>query len=101
MAKTSSVERNKKREKMARQYANRRAALKAIANNREASPEDRFEAVLKLAELPRNSAPSRIRLRCEVTGRPRGNYRKFKLCRVQLRELGSKGQIPGMVKSSW
>jgi len=101
MAKTSSVERNKKREKMARQYANRRAALKAIANNREASPEDRFEAALKLAELPRNSAPSRIRLRCEVTGRPRGNYRKFKLCRVQLRELGSKGQIPGMVKSSW
>jgi small subunit ribosomal protein S14 len=101
MAKTSSVERNKKREKLARQYANRRAKLKAIATNREASPEERFEAVLKLAELPRNSAPSRVRLRCEVTGRSRGNYRKFKLCRIQLRELGSKGQIPGMVKSSW
>jgi small subunit ribosomal protein S14 len=101
MAKTSSVERNKKREKLARQYANRRAKLKAIVSDRELSPEDRFEAVLKLAELPRNSAPSRVRLRCEVTGRPRGNYRKFKLCRVQLRELGSKGQIPGMVKSSW
>jgi small subunit ribosomal protein S14 len=101
MAKTSSVERNKKREKLARQYANRRAKLKEIIADREASPEDRFEAVLKLAQLPRNSAPSRVRLRCEVTGRPRGNYRKFKLCRVQLRELGSKGQIPGMVKSSW
>ena len=101
MAKTSSVERNKKREKLARQYANRRAKLKAIVSDRELSPEDRFEAVLKLAELPRNSAPSRVRLRCEITGRPRGNYRKFKLCRVQLRELGSKGQIPGMVKSSW
>ncbi len=101
MAKTSSVERNKKRERMARQYANRRARLKAIVNNEGASPEERFEAVLKLAELPRNSSPTRVRLRCEVTGRPRGNYRKFKLCRVQLRELGSKGQIPGMVKSSW
>ncbi len=101
MAKTSSVERNKKRERMAKQYANRRARLKTIVNNESASPEERFEAVLKLAELPRNSSPTRIRLRCEVTGRPRGNYRKFKLCRVQLRELGSKGQIPGMVKSSW
>jgi small subunit ribosomal protein S14 len=101
MAKTSSVERNKKREKLAKQYANRRAKLKDIISNREATPEDRFEAVLKLAELPRNSAPTRIRLRCEVTGRARGNYRKFKLCRIQLRELGSKGQIPGMVKSSW
>ncbi len=101
MAKTSSVERNKKREKLARQYANRRAKLKAIVSDRDATPEDRFEAVLKLAELPRNSAPNRVRLRCEVTGRARGNYRKFKLCRIQLRELGSKGQIPGMVKSSW
>ncbi len=101
MAKTSSVERNKKRERMARQYANRRARLKTIVNNRETAPEERFEAVLKLAELPRNSSPTRIRLRCEITGRSRGNYRKFKLCRIQLRELGSKGQIPGMVKSSW
>jgi small subunit ribosomal protein S14 len=101
MAKTSSVERNKKREKLARQYANRRAKLKQIVSDREVSSEDRFEAVLKLAQLPRNSAPSRVRLRCEITGRSRGNYRKFKLCRIQLRELGSKGQIPGMVKSSW
>jgi small subunit ribosomal protein S14 len=101
MAKTSSVERNKKREKLAKQYANRRATLKAIVMNQSASLEERFEATLKLAELPRNSSATRIRLRCAVTGRPRGNYRKFKLCRIQLRELGSKGQIPGMVKSSW
>jgi len=101
MAKTSSVERNKKREKMAKQFAPRRAKLKAVINDQNASPEDRFVAVLKLAELPRNSSATRVRLRCEVTGRPRGNYRKFKLCRIQLRELGSKGQIPGMVKSSW
>lgn len=101
MAKTSSVERNKKRERLATQFANRRAKLKALIKDQNASPEDRFEAVLKLAQLPRNSSSTRVRLRCEVTGRPRGNYRKFKLCRVQLRELGSKGQIPGMVKSSW
>ncbi|HIJ38018.1 MAG TPA: 30S ribosomal protein S14 [Rhodospirillaceae bacterium] len=101
MAKTSSVERNKKREKLAKQYANRRAKLKAIVKNQDATPEERFEAVIKLSELPRNSSATRVRLRCEVTGRPRGNYRKFKLCRVQLRELGSRGQIPGMVKSSW
>lgn len=101
MAKTSSVERNKKRERMAKQFANRRAKLKALIKDQAAAPEDRFDAVLKLAQLPRNSSATRIRLRCEVTGRPRGNYRKFKLCRVQLRELGSKGQIPGMVKSSW
>jgi small subunit ribosomal protein S14 len=101
MAKISSVERNKKREKMAKQYAARRARLKAIANNREISPEERFEATLKLAEVPRNSSKVRIRLRCEVTGRSRGNYRKFKLCRNKLRELASNGQIPGMVKSSW
>ena len=101
MAKTSSVERNKKREKLVKQFANRRAKLKAIVADRNVPDEERFEAVMKLAELPRNSAANRVRLRCEVTGRPRGNYRKFKLCRVQLRELGSKGQIPGMVKSSW
>jgi len=101
MAKTSSVERNKKRERMAKQFADRRAKLKAVIKDQAAAPEDRFDAVLKLAQLPRNSSQTRIRLRCEVTGRPRGNYRKFKLCRVQLRELGSKGLIPGMVKSSW
>ena len=101
MAKTSSVERNKKRERMAKQFAARRAKLKATANNREISPEERFEASLKLAELPRNSSKVRVRLRCEITGRSRGNYRKFKLCRITLRELASTGQIPGMVKSSW
>ena len=101
MAKISSVERNKKRERMAAQFAARRAKLKAVATNREASPEERFEATLKLAELPRNSSKVRVRLRCELTGRPRGNYRKFKLCRNKLRELASQGQIPGMTKSSW
>ena len=101
MSKVSSVERNKKRERMAKQFANRRAKLKVDANDREASPEERFEATLKLAQLPRNSSKVRVRLRCELTGRPRGNYRKFKLCRNKLRELASQGQIPGMVKSSW
>ncbi|TAN78028.1 MAG: 30S ribosomal protein S14 [Magnetospirillum sp.] len=101
MSKVSSVERNKKRERMAKQFATRRAKLKAVANDREASPEERFEATLKLAELPRNSSKVRVRLRCELTGRSRGNYRKFKLCRIKLRELASQGQIPGMTKSSW
>ena len=101
MSKVSSVERNKKRERMAKQFATRRAKLKAVAHDREASPEERFEATLKLAQLPRNSAKVRVRLRCELTGRSRGNYRKFKLCRNKLRELASQGQIPGMTKSSW
>lgn len=101
MAKTSAVERNKKREKMAKQFAGRRARLKAIVQDQSTSPEERFEASMKLAQLPRNSSATRIRLRCEVTGRPRGNYRKFKLGRVMLRDLASNGQIPGMVKSSW
>lgn len=101
MAKISSVEKNKKREKLAKQYAAKRARLKAVVMNRESSPEERFEAALKLAEVPRNSAKNRVRLRCELTGRPRGNYRKFKLSRNKLRELGNLGQIPGMVKSSW
>jgi small subunit ribosomal protein S14 len=101
MAKKSAVEKNKRRAKLARQLAPKRAKLMAIARDRNASPEERFAARLKLAELPRNSAPSRVRLRCELTGRPRGVYRKFKLSRIALRELASKGQIPGMVKSSW
>lgn len=101
MAKLSAVERNKKRMRMAKQYSGRRARLKLVLMDREVTPEERFEAALKLAELPRNSAANRVRLRCDVTGRPRGNYRKFKLGRVMLRELASKGQIPGMVKSSW
>ncbi len=101
MAKVSAVERNKKRMRMARKHANRRARLKETIMNRETPAEERFEAVLKLSEVPRNSARNRIRLRCELTGRSRGNYRKLKMCRVMLRELANRGQIPGMVKSSW
>lgn len=101
MAKISSVQKNNKRAKLASQYAAKRARLKAIVMNRESSPEERFDAALKLAEIPRNSAQNRVRLRCEITGRSRGNYRKFKLCRIKLRELGNLGQIPGLVKSSW
>jgi small subunit ribosomal protein S14 len=101
MAKTSSIERNKKRERLAKKYAAKRARLKAIADNDALPMEDRFAARLKLAELPRNSAGVRIRNRCELTGRPRGVYRKFKLSRIALRELASTGQIPGMVKASW
>ena len=101
MSKVSSVERNKKRERMVKAKAATRAALKAKVMDKEATPEERFEASLKLAEVPRNSAQVRVRLRCELTGRPRGNYRKFRLCRNKLRELASLGQIPGMVKSSW
>lgn len=101
MAKTSSVEKNKKREKMAKQYAARRARLKAVAENESLPMEERFAARLKLAELPRNSSKVRIRNRCELSGRPRSTYRKFKLSRIALRELASTGQIPGMVKSSW
>ena len=101
MSKTSQVYRNKKRERMATRDRTKRAALKEIVMDRSLPVEDRFTASLKLAQFPRNGAKVRVRLRCELTGRSRGNYRKFKLCRIQLRELGSKGQIPGMVKSSW
>lgn len=86
---------------MAKRDAAKRAQLKEIVRDRSLSPEDRFQAVLKLAELPRNGAPNRVRNRCEVTGRPRGYYRKLKLSRVSLRDLASRGQIPGMTKSSW
>ena len=101
MSKTSSVERNKKRERMAKAQAPKRARLRAIAKDRTATPEERFDASLRLAEMPRNGAKNRVRLRCALTGRSRGNYRKFKLCRIKLRELASLGQIPGMTKSSW
>ncbi|TCS62063.1 30S ribosomal protein S14 [Varunaivibrio sulfuroxidans] len=101
MAKKSSVERNAKRERLIAKFAAKRAALKAITKDSEASAEDRFNAQLKLAALPRNSSPVRARLRCELSGRPRGNYRKFKLSRIALRDLASRGEIPGMVKSSW
>ena len=101
MAKKSAIEKNKKRQKLVDKYAAKRAELKAVAMNEDLSLEERFKARLKLAELPRNSAPNRVRNRCEVTGRPRGYYRKLKMSRIALRELGSNGQIPGLVKSSW
>jgi small subunit ribosomal protein S14 len=101
MAKKSSINKNAKRMKMAKQMGPKRARLKAVANDRNAPEEDRFAAQLKLAEMPRNGAATRIRNRCLLTGRPRGVYRKFKLSRIALRELASAGQIPGMVKSSW
>jgi small subunit ribosomal protein S14 len=101
MAKTSAIEKNKRRMKLSEQYAAKRAALKEIARDRSLPMEEQFEARLKLAELPRNSSRTRIRNRCALTGRPRAFYRKFKLSRIALRELASIGQIPGMVKSSW
>jgi small subunit ribosomal protein S14 len=101
MAKTSTVQRNLKRRRMAKSLANKRAKLKAVIMDKDTSDEDRFSAVLKLAQVPRNSSKVRIRNRCELTGRPRATYRKFKMARNKLRELASKGQIPGMVKSSW
>jgi small subunit ribosomal protein S14 len=101
MAKTSAVNRNARREQMAKRDRSKRATLKAIVMDRTLPVEDRFEATIKLAQLPRNGAQVRVRLRCALTGRPRANYRKFKLSRIALRELASSGQIPGMVKASW
>lgn len=101
MAKTSAVEKNKRRERLSKLHASKRAELKSIVMDRSRPVEERFEATLKLAQLPRNGARNRVRLRCELTGRPRGNYRKFKLSRNMLRELASSGQIPGVVKASW
>ncbi len=101
MAKKSLIERNNKRLRMAERYRDRRETLKEAAKDDSLSPEERFAARIALAELPRNSSSTRVRLRCTLTGRPRGNYRKFGLSRIALRELASSGQIPGMVKSSW
>ncbi len=101
MAKKSAVENNLRKQRIVKKFAARRARLLDIANSEANSMEDRFEARLKLAELPRNSAAVRIRNRCEVTGRPRAYYRKLKMSRIALRELGNKGLIPGLVKSSW
>jgi small subunit ribosomal protein S14 len=101
MAKKSAVNRNERVKQLVRQHAEKRKALKAIASNESLPLEERFEARLKLAELPRNSSPVRVRNRCEVTGRPRGYYRKLKMSRISLRDLGSHGLIPGLVKSSW
>jgi small subunit ribosomal protein S14 len=101
MAKKSSIEKNKHREKLVKQYAARRKRLKAVADDRNLPAEERFAARLKLAELPRNSSAVRIRNRCEVSGRPRGFIGKMKMSRIAVRDLGSSGQIPGLVKSSW
>ncbi len=101
MAKTSSVEKNNRRAKMAKQYAGKRAKLKAMAVDDKLSPEERFKARLQLAKLPRNSSPTRLHNRCQLTGRPHAYYRKLKISRIALRELGSMGQLPGVVKSSW
>jgi small subunit ribosomal protein S14 len=100
MAKKSSIEKNNRRRRMSKKFASRRKALKAIAHDKKL-PMERFAATLKLAELPRNSSATRIRNRCELSGRPRGYYRKHRLSRIALRDLGSKGLIPGLVKSSW
>ena len=101
MAKTSQINRNKKREKMVAQFAAKRAALKARAEDMSIAPEDRFAARLKLAKLPRNSSKVRIHHRCDLSGRPKGFYRKLKLSRIALRDLANFGQIPGMTKASW
>ena len=101
MAKRSAIERDHKRRRMVAKNAARRKAIKEIAQDRSAAPEERFAATLKLAKLPRNSSKVRVRNRCELTGRPRGYYRKLKISRIGLRELASSGQVPGMVKSSW
>lgn len=101
MAKKSSIEKNKRREKLVKKYAGRRARLLAIADDKTKPMEERFEARLKLAALPRNGNPTRVRNRCEVTGRPRAVYRKLKMSRIALRELGNSGLVPGLVKSSW
>jgi small subunit ribosomal protein S14 len=101
MAKKSSIEKNNRRRRMAKMYSGRRARLKEIAGDKTKPIEERFAASLKLAEMPRNSSPTRIRNRCEISGRPRAFYRKHKLSRIALRELGSKGMIPGLLKSSW
>ncbi len=101
MAKKSSIEKNKRRRRLVDVKAAKRERLRAITRNQDLPMEERFAASLKLAEMPRNSSKTRIRNRCEITGRPRGYYRKLKMCRNQLRELASQGLIPGMVKSSW
>tara|TARA_B100001996_G_scaffold284595_1_gene224921 strand:- start:72 stop:377 length:306 start_codon:yes stop_codon:yes gene_type:complete len=101
MAKTSAIERNLKRIRMTKRFANRRKKLKAIVNNRKLPLNERFAAQLKLSKLPKNSAKTRIRNRCEITGRPHGVYRKLRISRIALRQMASAGKIPGMTKSSW
>lgn len=101
MAKKGTVETNERRKRLTAKYAAKRAELKQVIKNKEGDPEERFEAVLQLAKLPRNGAKIRVRNRCNLSGRPRGYYRKFGLSRIALRDLASEGQIPGVTKSSW
>ena len=101
MAKTSLIEREKKREALVKKYAARRAELNAIISDQSRSEEERYQARLKLQQLPRNANPTRLRNRCELTGRPRGTYRKFGLARNKLREIAMRGEVPGMTKASW
>ncbi|MCT2559132.1 30S ribosomal protein S14 [Tsuneonella sp. YG55] len=101
MAKLSSINKNERRKKLVKKYAGKYARLKAIADDESKDDGERLIARLKMAEIPRNANPTRIRNRCSTTGRPRGYYRKFGLCRVELRDLGNKGMIPGLTKSSW
>jgi small subunit ribosomal protein S14 len=101
MAKLSSINKNEKRKKLVKKYAGRYSRLKAIADDESKDDTERLMARLKLAEIPRNGNPTRVRNRCELTGRPRAYYRKFGLCRIQLRDLANKGLIPGVTKSSW
>ncbi|GIX16831.1 MAG: 30S ribosomal protein S14 [Rhodothalassiaceae bacterium] len=101
MAKKSAIEKNERRKRLVQRYAAKRAKLKAIARDRSLPEEERILAWLKLAELPRNSSPTRVRNRCELTGRPRAYYRKFRISRIALRELASSGQLPGVTKASW
>ncbi|WP_448585569.1 30S ribosomal protein S14 [Thermaurantiacus sp.] len=101
MAKLSSINKNERRKRLVKKYAARYAKLKAVAEDEARDETERLLARLKMAEIPRNANPTRVRNRCELTGRPRGYYRKFRLCRVQLRELANKGLIPGVIKSSW
>jgi len=101
MAKLSSINKNERRKKLVKKYAGKYARLKTIANDESADDSERLIARLKMAEIPRNGNPTRVRNRCELTGRPRAYYRKFRLCRIQLRDLANKGLIPGVTKSSW
>ncbi len=101
MAKKSAIEKNQRRARIVKKFASRRARLKALTKDLSLPAEERFAAHIKLSKLPRNSSPVRVRNRCQISGRPRGNYRKFKMSRIALRELASRGLIPGMVKSSW
>ena len=101
MAKLSSINKNEKRKKLVKKYAGKYAKLKAVADDKALDEGERMIARLKMAELPRNANPTRVRNRCNTTGRPRGYYRKFGLCRIELRDLGNKGMVPGLTKSSW